>query len=493
MACELHACELGAVLTLTEATDTKAPFGNVSYADPGYQTDKKARYPIDTEAHVRAAWSYINQTSNQSGYSADQVSKIKARIMAAGRKLGIQFTESLRGRDLIEAATAITREDGLSSDEADLLLGRLISLEMVQAKESGDAMDVVGDVVSIRERAVASDGVATIKLIAPGWGSSGHYGESILKRDIPTAFPVGTKMHWDHPTLQEERERPEGSLRTLAAETVSVPRWQDGPDGPGMYADAKVFENFRKPVEELAPHIGVSIRAEGRGREGEVEGRKGNVVEQISRGHSVDFVTKPGAGGKVVQLFESYREGGSMTTDQKTAEQLAAEQKAADDKAAADKAAADKAAADKAAADAATTTTTSETTTAATESERTRRLEERLAMREAGDIVRTLLSTKGGVPDVTAKRLTETLPTKIALTSDGELDRDAFRRFAGEQIDAEIAYISEATGAGRVSGMGSVTEEDIKPEEAKAIKEGLRENFVALGSTKEQAALAIRE
>src|SRR6185437_2803811 len=57
-----------ATLDVEEAGDApgngKKPYGNVSYADPGYQSDKQKRYPIDTAAHVRAAWSYINQSKN---------------------------------------------------------------------------------------------------------------------------------------------------------------------------------------------------------------------------------------------------------------------------------------------------------------------------------------------------------------------------------------------------------------------------------------------
>src|SRR5215831_8093109 len=37
------------------------PYGDVKYADPGYQSDGKKRYPIDTEKHIRAAWNYINK------------------------------------------------------------------------------------------------------------------------------------------------------------------------------------------------------------------------------------------------------------------------------------------------------------------------------------------------------------------------------------------------------------------------------------------------
>lgn len=70
------------------------PYGDVAYADPGYQADKKKRYPIDTEDHVRAAWSYINHPNMAALYTAAQVAEIKGRIMAAGKKFGVQFAAS---------------------------------------------------------------------------------------------------------------------------------------------------------------------------------------------------------------------------------------------------------------------------------------------------------------------------------------------------------------------------------------------------------------
>lgn len=67
----------------------KAPYGNVTYADPGYQADGKKRYPIDTEEHVRAAWSYINQAGNAGRYSGTQLRAIRSRIQAAMNRHGI--------------------------------------------------------------------------------------------------------------------------------------------------------------------------------------------------------------------------------------------------------------------------------------------------------------------------------------------------------------------------------------------------------------------
>lgn len=74
------------------------PYGDVEYADPGYQSDKKPRYPIDTADHVRAAWSYINQSDNASMYTAAQLDKVKARVKAAADKFGIQIGDDEPGR-----------------------------------------------------------------------------------------------------------------------------------------------------------------------------------------------------------------------------------------------------------------------------------------------------------------------------------------------------------------------------------------------------------
>jgi len=74
------------------AKDPKKPYGDVSYADPGYKDGQK-RYPIDSAAHVKAAWSYINMAKNQAGYTSAQVSAIKGRIRSAAKKYGIEISE----------------------------------------------------------------------------------------------------------------------------------------------------------------------------------------------------------------------------------------------------------------------------------------------------------------------------------------------------------------------------------------------------------------
>lgn len=69
--------------------DDKKPYGDVEYADP-----ENGKYPIDTEEHAKAAWSYINQEKNANEYSADDLAKVKGKIKAACEKFGIDISDS---------------------------------------------------------------------------------------------------------------------------------------------------------------------------------------------------------------------------------------------------------------------------------------------------------------------------------------------------------------------------------------------------------------
>jgi phage I-like protein len=70
-------------------SEGKSKYGDVKYAD-----EKNKKYPIDSEAHVRAAWSYINMPKNAGKYSSEDVKTIKGRIKAAGKKYGIDFSDN---------------------------------------------------------------------------------------------------------------------------------------------------------------------------------------------------------------------------------------------------------------------------------------------------------------------------------------------------------------------------------------------------------------
>lgn len=76
------------------AGDSKKPYGDVTYADPGYQADGQKRYPLDTKDRVKSALSYINVSKNASKYSSADLAKVKAKIHAAAKKFGIGVSDS---------------------------------------------------------------------------------------------------------------------------------------------------------------------------------------------------------------------------------------------------------------------------------------------------------------------------------------------------------------------------------------------------------------
>ncbi|MBO0826217.1 MAG: hypothetical protein J2P24_00405 [Streptosporangiales bacterium] len=142
------------------------------------------------------------------------------------------------------------------------------------------------------------------------WGASGYYSREVLERDGPTVWAEGTHSYLDHPTETEMYDRPERSVRDLAGKIASTPVYEaEGPVGAGLYADVEVYPQYAEVVEAMASDIGLSVRAQATVTEGEVDGRTGRIVETIvpSSSSSVDFVTKAGAGGRLVSLLESVR------------------------------------------------------------------------------------------------------------------------------------------------------------------------------------------
>jgi hypothetical protein len=62
---------------LAKAAAAPKPYGDVKYADP-----EDGKYPIDTPAHIRAAWSYVSMPKNAQ-LLGDKVGKVRAAIETA--------------------------------------------------------------------------------------------------------------------------------------------------------------------------------------------------------------------------------------------------------------------------------------------------------------------------------------------------------------------------------------------------------------------------
>lgn len=145
-------------------------------------------------------------------------------------------------------------------------------------------------------------GEGLLKVIQAGQGASGFWPQEVLERDGPIAWPAGTHMYIDHPEVETGRAR---SMQTLVGITTEAAAWQEnGPGGPGLYARAQIVEDMKDWINARVPFTGVSIRADAVMAEG------GRTIEQIlaSPLNSIDFVSRAGAGGRVVTAFESASE-----------------------------------------------------------------------------------------------------------------------------------------------------------------------------------------
>ena len=143
------------------------PYGDVRYADP-----KNGKYPIDTAAHCKAAWAYINMPKNAAMYPLNGVtlSEVKGRIAAACKKFGIEIS-----------ADSGRVEDGPTP------FMRSFPLEDISIRAGGDGRTV--------------DAYAAVfETPVPIHDQDGDYIEVIdpaaFNRILPKVAPQGSRSNW---------------------------------------------------------------------------------------------------------------------------------------------------------------------------------------------------------------------------------------------------------------------------------------------------------
>lgn len=150
--------------------------------------------------------------------------------------------------------------------------------------------------------------LVAVTIITPGKGSSGEYPpETIKKLAESPIWDSPVHMYMNHATGSERASRPEGDIRELAGVIDGRPVVDDS---GALVGRAKIFPEYREFIRERAPYIGVSINASGIIAPG-----KDRVIQEITQVDSVDFVTKPGRGGKITAVLESSREVDGMANN----------------------------------------------------------------------------------------------------------------------------------------------------------------------------------
>lgn len=71
---------------IADRKDANPKDGEHKYGDVKFADEQNKKYPIDTPAHIRAAWNYINKPKNAAKYDAKDLKTIKSRIIAAWKE-----------------------------------------------------------------------------------------------------------------------------------------------------------------------------------------------------------------------------------------------------------------------------------------------------------------------------------------------------------------------------------------------------------------------
>lgn len=268
----------------------------------------EAKYNADQLKAMLAKGHAIANEDGAPSYPIEDEEDLKRAIKAVGRGGGSH--NKIRAY-IIKRAKALGKSDLIPDDWS--TSGASATATKESAAPEGAAPESVSlvETTSLSEATGgAADGSGRrrrIQLIDAGWSKNGRYypASTLSEAARGRVYPAGTPMFVDHPTVSEQSERPERSVRDLAARLVTDARFEDG----ALVAEAELFGAWRPVINDIADHIGVSIRAAGTMQYGEAEGREGPIVTALTEGISVDFVTSPARGGKILELIESARPG----------------------------------------------------------------------------------------------------------------------------------------------------------------------------------------
>jgi len=178
-------------------------------------------------------------------------------------------------------------------------------------EETSELSELATPIVSILEQDAPADRRAPLSMevgiikVGPGNKRDNHYyTREMLERDGKPAFE-GLTMHVvDH---NEDRRSEQTDVSTVK-EVVGV---RDMKDGAYLVANVTAYDpDFCEKTRNRAAageldKLQCSILAKGSAVTGEVDGQEYNIVQSITEGRFVDWVTRAGAGGKAIALAES--------------------------------------------------------------------------------------------------------------------------------------------------------------------------------------------
>ena len=101
------------------------PFGDVEYADPGYLNDGVRRYPLDSETHIHAVASLLEQEDVSARYSSDELKQMRQRTQSAMKQIGAKSHEAASDQEGEEGGTTPV-SDTITQETHEALLAKAV-------------------------------------------------------------------------------------------------------------------------------------------------------------------------------------------------------------------------------------------------------------------------------------------------------------------------------------------------------------------------------
>lgn len=403
---------------------------------------KEYKFPIPDPAHAKAALAFLNRS------------------------------------DLTPAEKAKVRRKAYS------MLGKTPPTSTQTTKESDtdmiDDMEAELQLLDISEATIdLAKGELEVTFLKPGFNRSGYryYTKDAIHEAVTGGMFTNLKMFMNHQTPQEMNQRPERDLKDWVSTMKECWVDSDGAAKGKVKVVQSWFSSFLKDLQESGSigEIGLSIFAQGKVKPTKIEGRQTNVVERFQRAMSVDWVTEPGAGGRVDQMWESYqpimhKEQELNVLQSMTAEEALRELKESRSDViealakqikdeSADEARLQEAAKSIEDLIAQVKQLEKDAEDAKAELETTR--ESQVKDKQLAFVVESL--TKAELPQVGKDRIKEQLMLQVHRTDAGEFDQGKVESTLKESVDREVEYVNslvKESGGKGIKGLGITRESD---------------------------------
>lgn len=145
-------------------------------------------------------------------------------------------------------------------------------------------------------------GNVELTVVEGGWSRNENYWTAKALETLPLAFANRKKVYIDHQLKGSEPR----SIKDWGAQLIEI-----GKQDNSVKSEIHLFDKpescaaLRERIEKYPEEVGVSVDVRAKIRQGEMEGRKGQIVEEVVSARSFDFVAEPSAGGKVDKLLEA--------------------------------------------------------------------------------------------------------------------------------------------------------------------------------------------